>query len=182
LDEISQCTRKLYLTDGGVYDNLGVDSAYKHCRTLLVSDGGGQKVNEPIPDRDWIRHTIRILDLIDQQGRKQIKDQLLQSYKETIPAKRRLGTYWGIWSDLQNFVKSEASRNAPSQGFLEANFKDSLKLARVQTRLKSIDSSDQEKLINWGYAICDAAMRTHANDMILASHTTPTFPYAGGIA
>jgi NTE family protein len=32
---------KAVLTDGGVYDNLGLETAYKRYDTLLVSDGGG---------------------------------------------------------------------------------------------------------------------------------------------
>jgi hypothetical protein len=38
-------------------------------------------------------------------------------------------------------------------------------LAETKTRLKRLDSVVQERLINWGYAICDAAMeagRYHA--------------------
>ena len=30
------------LTDGGVYDNLGLETAWKRYETILVSDGGGQ--------------------------------------------------------------------------------------------------------------------------------------------
>ena len=34
--------RRSLLADGGVYDNLGLETAWKRCRTVLVSDGGGQ--------------------------------------------------------------------------------------------------------------------------------------------
>lgn len=30
------------LADGGVYDNLGLETVWKRCRTVLVSDGGGR--------------------------------------------------------------------------------------------------------------------------------------------
>src|SRR5690606_15541513 len=33
-------TSKVFLTDGGVYDNLGLETAWKRCLTVLVSDGG----------------------------------------------------------------------------------------------------------------------------------------------
>ncbi len=32
-------------------------------------------------------------------------------------------------------------------------------LANLQTRLKRLDRTTQERLINWGYAICDTGMR-----------------------
>src|SRR4051812_2425040 len=34
------------LSDGGVYDNLGLEPAWKRYRTVLVSDGGGQMAPE----------------------------------------------------------------------------------------------------------------------------------------
>lgn len=34
-------TTKLVLSDGGVYDNLGLETAWKRYQTILVSDGGG---------------------------------------------------------------------------------------------------------------------------------------------
>ena len=35
-------TSDVVLSDGGVYDNLGLETAWKRYRTVLVSDGGGQ--------------------------------------------------------------------------------------------------------------------------------------------
>jgi NTE family protein len=31
------------------------------------------------------------------------------------------------------------------------------------TRLKRLDDTRQERLINWGYAVCDAALRKHVD-------------------
>ena len=48
-----------------------------------------------------------------------------------------------------------------------------LELANVATRLQAMDDR-QERLINWGYAICDVAMRKHVD----ASIAVPAgFPY-----
>ena len=40
---------ELTLTDGGVYDNLGIETAWKRYRTILVNDGGGHLVPGPDP-------------------------------------------------------------------------------------------------------------------------------------
>jgi hypothetical protein len=47
------------------------------------------------------------------------------------------------------------------------------------TRLKRLSSLDQERLINWGYAVCDAATRKHVDPTL----PTPVgFPYqAAGV-
>ena len=62
-------TRKVMLTDGGVYDNLGLETAWKRYETILVSDGGGKMAPEEEPKSDWARHSYRVLNLIDNQVR-----------------------------------------------------------------------------------------------------------------
>jgi predicted acylesterase/phospholipase RssA len=41
------------LTDGGVYDNLGLETAWKRYKTVLVSNGGGKMQPEEEPHTDW---------------------------------------------------------------------------------------------------------------------------------
>src|SRR5271166_2375581 len=48
---------KIKLSDGGVYDNLGVETAWKLYKTILVSDAGGHVADEPDPASDWVRQT-----------------------------------------------------------------------------------------------------------------------------
>ena len=43
-------TEKVFLTDGGVYDNLGLETAWKRYRTILVSDGGGHDRRQGGPE------------------------------------------------------------------------------------------------------------------------------------
>ena len=44
------------LTDGGVYDNLGLETAWKRYTTILVSDGGGHFSAKTEVANDWPRH------------------------------------------------------------------------------------------------------------------------------
>jgi NTE family protein len=51
-------------------------------------------------------------------------------------------------------------------------------LAETPTLLKLMDDKLQERLINWSYAACDAALRKHvASDL----WPKPAFPYSGGV-
>ena len=68
------------MTDGGVYDNLGLETAWKNYKTVLVSDGGGKMGAEPEPKRDWARHAKRVLDVIDNQVRSLRKRQVIDSF------------------------------------------------------------------------------------------------------
>jgi len=54
-------TTKVSLTDGGVYDNMGLETAWKRHKTVLVSDAGGKIQAEEEPKRDWAQHAYRVL-------------------------------------------------------------------------------------------------------------------------
>src|SRR5262245_39874081 len=51
-------TEEAFLTDGGVYDNLGLETAWKLYETILVSDGGTPLAPDPEPHADWLRHGL----------------------------------------------------------------------------------------------------------------------------
>ena len=158
-------TTDVVLTDGGVYDNLGLETAWKRYETILVSDGGGNLEPEPEPKKDWVRHTMRVLFIIDNQVRSLRKRQVIASYKLGT----RKGTYWGIRTDLADYGVKDAM-NCP--------FDKTIKLANIGTRLKRLEPEAQEQLINWGYAVCDAAMRKHVETSLPASGIFP-YPESG---
>lgn len=141
------------LTDGGVYDNLGLETAWKRYTTILVSDGGGKMEPEAKPKADWARHALRINDLIDNQVRSLRKRQVIDSFQ----TKQRQGTYWGIRSDITDYDLPDS---------LSCPFEKTIVLANTKTRLKRLEPLLQERLINWGYAICDAAMRKWVDPML----------------
>ena len=143
-------TSRVVLSDGGVYDNLGLETAWKRYKTVLVSDGGGALKPEERPKRDWGRHAYRVLNLIDNQVRSLRKRQLIESYK----FRTRDGAYWGIRTDIRNYGAGK---------HFECPLERTLDLAETPTRLKRLDDERQERLINWGYAVCDATLRAHAN-------------------
>jgi NTE family protein len=154
------------LTDGGVYDNLGLETAWKNYQTVLVSDGGGKMQPEPEPKGDWVRHSIRINGLIDNQVRS-LRKRLLQN---SFTDKSRTGTYWGVRSDIADYHLADA---------LPCPFDKTIALANTKTRLQRMEPLLQERLINWGYAICDCAMRKWVDATI---GRPANFPYpASGI-
>jgi NTE family protein len=52
-----------------------------------------------------------------------------------------------------------------------------LRLAELPTRLKALSQAEQECLINWGYAVTDAALRAH----VIPGLALPAgFPFARG--
>lgn len=152
---------ELVLSDGGVYDNLGLETVWKKCRTVIVSDAGGQIEPDPDADSDWPRHMLRVLKTVDNQVRALRKQQVISGMERGD----RDGVYLGIRSDIRSYGLEDS---------LPAPLDQTLALARVPTRLEAMDDRTQERLINWGYAICDAAVRKH---MEPALGRPPGLPY-----
>src|ERR1700720_131573 len=97
--QIEPYTSDVILTDGGVYDNLGLETAWKSYDTILVSDGGGATADEPKPKRDWLEHAYRVLDIINNQVGSLRKRQVIASFKMGL----RKGGYWGMRTDILNY-------------------------------------------------------------------------------
>lgn len=153
-------TSRVVLSDGGVYDNMGLETAWKRYDTVLVSDAGGQMKPEEEPKEDWARHSYRVLNLIDNQVRSLRKRQLIQSYID----KSRKGTYWGMRTNIADYKLDDT---------LPCPHDRTLALAATPTRLKRMNEDLQERIINWGYAVCDAALRKHVD----TSLSRGEFPY-----
>lgn len=61
-------TKKALLTDGGVYDNFGLERVWKRCRTVLVSNAGKAVPELTSPSGRWIGQTLRTLNLFQRQS------------------------------------------------------------------------------------------------------------------
>ncbi|HWH13966.1 MAG TPA: patatin-like phospholipase family protein [Miltoncostaeaceae bacterium] len=136
------------LSDGGVYDNLGLETAWKRCRTLLVSDGGGMLAAAPDVPADWARQMVRVTQVIDGQVRSLRRRQLVEGFRAGV----RDGAYWSIRSTPSHFPVPDP--------LLPAS--DAVSRARVvPTRLAALPDDVQEALLDWGYAACDLGIRGH---------------------
>jgi NTE family protein len=137
-------TRRVLLADGGVYDNLGLETAWKRYQTILVSDGGGHIGGQANVKTDWIRQALRVLGVIDSQVRALRKRQAVGGFV----GGEREGAYWGIRSRIADYG-------------LDDPLEFPHEVTHVKTRLARVDDAKQELLVDWGYVICDTAMRRH---------------------
>ncbi|MGO9371653.1 MAG: patatin-like phospholipase family protein [Syntrophobacteraceae bacterium] len=159
---LEQYCNKLYLTDGGVYDNLGLETVLKRYDTILASDAGAPiKVDEEVGTA-WHQQALRAADIAVNQTRSLRKRALIDDFKN----RRRKGTYWGIKTEISEYGSPNTLPCDPAKV---------KKLALIRTRLNSFSEQEQCELINWGYALCDAAMRS----FVLPGNSSPnpTWPY-----
>ncbi|MGE5162752.1 MAG: patatin-like phospholipase family protein [Sphingobacteriales bacterium] len=160
-------TETAVLSDGGVYDNLGLETVFKRYKILLVSDAGQKIAPEEQPHHDWVRHSMRILDTVDNQVRSLRKRHLIHSYVTG----ENTGCYWGIRTHFADYHLADdplgCARRNPDY------------LAAIPTRLEAVDHTMQNKLMNWGYAVCDAAIRAHMKPAEFGITVgTPKFPFS----
>ena len=84
--------------------------------------------------------------MIDNQVRELRKRQAIGSYRAGL----RAGTYWGIRSAVADYGLADP---------LEFDGAEAGELAATPTRLRALAPAVQERLVDWGYVICDTALR-----------------------
>lgn len=136
----------LQLSDGGIYDNLALESAWDS-ETVLVSDAGAPFEHSPSPDPAWHRQAARALDIATAQSRGLRRRWLIDQYVRGV----RRGTYWGITTNIADYRVQSVRVSRKLQH----------RLATLRTRLNCFSDSEQEQLINLGYALSDAACRSN---------------------
>jgi NTE family protein len=139
---------RLLLTDGGVFDHLGLQTLWNRYDTILVRDAGAKLRADPRPGASWLRQTRRAMSITAHQARDLRKQALLTDLRTQV----RKGAYWGIRTEIGAYGLGDAMAVPVSK---------TQTLAEVRTRLNPFSEEEQGELINWGYAVCDAALRRH---------------------
>ena len=140
-------TKKAVLTDGGVYDNLGTETVWKRCRTVLVSNGGRPFSFESAPRENWLQQSLRVLDVAMDQSEDLRERILVDAYKSGA----RKGAMWALSSGAEDDAQRPPLLT-PAE----------LKAAReVSTRLWRMPKQTQALLLKAGYAHAAARLRAH---------------------
>lgn len=162
----------LFLADGGIYDNMGMEALWEKSNkkladkqhpfqqhlvddidVCLIADAGAPLNWQTQPSTNWLSLAQRTLNMTIEQSRSLRKRWLIDKYCRDVLA----GTYWGIATkiadyDLDNPVVEDNQTTA--------------RLKNIHTSLSSFSNTDKGQLINWGYALTDAAIRRHAAEFI----------------
>lgn len=161
-DDISY-RRELRLSDGGVYDNLGLEPAWDS-ETVLVSDAGAPFEYVAAPDVSWVQQTMRAFAIATDQSRALRKRWLIDQFVRKV----RKGTYWGITTKITDYPVHHATIDRAVQE----------KLIALRTRLNPFNAEEQGRLLNLGYAMASAACQSHLEGVpaIELRWPAPQFP------
>jgi NTE family protein len=109
--------------------------------------------------------TKRALDIMGNQVRALRSRTLIREFVQN----QRKGAYWGIGTSIDEFPMTEKGL-APS---LVRDSDTTRAIAGMRTRLNKFNDTEQGQLINWGYALADAAMRSRFDAVIAAKACLP---------
>ena len=140
--------RKLALTDGGVYDNLGLE-AVDDFNPVIVSDAGAPFGTEETVAALWPKQVMRALDIATDQARG-LRKRLL--FAEAAASGRTVA-FSGIDSEFDRYP-------APQQ--LQVLRSKIDWMASLRTRLNPFSDVEQGHLIYWGWVAMDASLRSYA--------------------
>lgn len=146
----------LTLTDGGAYDNIGLEPVDTY-ETILVSDAGAPFGLQGEAKTDPMGQLSRALDIATDQARGLRARYLIELAK----IKNQKVAYWGIDTRYDKY---------PADGKRPCDSSKTDSLRSIRTRLNEFSRTEQETLINWGYALCDAAVRS----FVLKTAAPPT--------
>ncbi|WP_407193239.1 patatin-like phospholipase family protein [Bradyrhizobium sp. STM 3566] len=176
-DVLRSCRERVVLTDGGVYDNHGLEPIVKRYYTIFASDGGAPFGRLAGVQTDWIGQLRRVLDVTDNQVRALRRRDLLarltagnkvgsEAALQAAKSEGRLGAYWGIDTDPGKLTPL---------GALPCNQAVTHRLAQIATRLSDLGEQTSKQLVNWGYAVCDRSIRANYKGMLV--NTEPVWPF-----
>ena len=162
--------RSFRLTDGGVYDNLGLETVWKRFRTIFVSDGGAGFEYQENPSGLLSLQGLRVTTMMqDQVGTLRLR-QMIAGYNapDNSPLK----------SD--GFLASIGTPMATGRpaGALPFAANGALELAATKTGLRSLDERYIHRLINWGYILTDDRLRSQPEFSNIPAPAALPFPGA----
>ncbi len=140
--------KKLQLGDGGIYDNLGLETVWGRYSNVLVSDAGKPfdvSINGP---ELWSKQLMRVMDIGLNQALSLRKRMLIHQFQTKVGN----GAFWAIDTEMTKYSVANPLPVAATK--IE-------ELSSIRTRLNKFSDAEQCELINWGYAVTDAAIRAH---------------------
>lgn len=154
------------LTDGGVYDNMGIEPVRDGNDYLLVSDASRPLGFVAMPEVAPYGRVSRSLDVIWNQVAAQRKRWLIDTYQ--MPSTKTKGAYWGLASKVSNYGLVDASGYSPEV---------LIALNEIRTDLDSFTAGEIACLENHGYALANAAARRWLSNLLTSPNAGFGLPF-----
>lgn len=148
----------LSLSDGGVYDNAGLEPVWKTHRHVLVSDCGA-----PFEFRAG-GHVIRRLMRYTTVVQKQARAARTRMFYGDIDDRRYAGARWSLTTDV----------NAAGPGYSAPLVREVL--TRIRTDVDRFSTAEQRVLENHGYCVTERRLQDEAPELLPPPPCPPAVP------
>jgi NTE family protein len=149
--EADKCRSSIRLSDGGVYDNMGLEPVWKNAETLLASDAGGPF--EYSRDRSTLSDVKRYTDIVGNQALSLRKRWLISSFigGPGPGGKPGLtGTYWDTGLYRAYYPNGDALGYSQEIAKL---------ISQIRTNLDAFSEGEARILENHGYLLADIGLK-----------------------
>jgi NTE family protein len=134
------------LTDGGVYDNLGLERVWRRCRTILVSNACLTIPAIGTSTGRLVGQTFRAITLIQQQAD--------NARRRILMGMNNLGqrqvSYWSVDQPIDSYGLADSLQLSPEEV---------AQAASMRVRLNRLTRDEIRLLLRAGYAGTDASLR-----------------------
>jgi NTE family protein len=149
-DKRDERIRSLRLSDGGLYDNMGLEPVWKSHLVVLVSEGGS--TFDAGADGGLFWRLNRYMEVQGRGGGAVRKRWLISSFVKRVLR----GTYWGIGTDIDDYDVLVTGYPRPITKEL---------IAEIRTDLDAFSVAERSVLENHGYVLAQAAIEKYAKFM-----------------
>ena len=158
---------QLRLSDGGLYDNLGIEPAIKRHKVIFVSDGGAPF--DYSHAEGWLRQSKRYFEVLARQVAN-------LRWQEFHRLRRTGGVLGGHWSLTHSQPKEDGTPSDGSNGRYSAAFAREV-IATIRTDLNTFSRTEASVLENHGYWQADGTLKLNMIDLALRSMPEPRCPH-----
>jgi NTE family protein len=145
-----EAVAKLGLTDGGVYDNMGLEPVWRTHQAVLVSNGGA--TFDFGPDKGLLWRLQRYTSIVSRQASGIRQRWLVARYRRGELS----GAYWGIGNSAGDYDRSEGYSPALADEVI----------SQMRTDLDAFSEAEQAVLENHGYVLAECAVQRYAADLV----------------
>lgn len=147
-----ELVREFDLSDGGLFDNLGLEPVWRDHEIVLVSDAA--PTFKPRPRVGWVWSALRHAVILFEQATEVRKRWLVSAFiRDDLQ-----GAYWGIASRPASY-----ELGGPPSGYSEELIRDFI--APIRIDLDVFSPGEIGVLENHGYLMAEIAVHKHAKDL-----------------
>jgi NTE family protein len=158
--------REIDLSDGGMFDNLGLEPVWRDHEIVVVSDGAPSF--KPDPDVGWLWSALRQGVILLEQATEVRKRWLVANYIEG----KMKGAYWGIASRPASY-----ELDPPPEAYSYPLIRDFI--APIRIDLDVFSPGEIAVLENHGYLMAEIALAKHGKELVKGKRPEAAVPHPG---